>query len=614
MTYEDGIKRMCLEKAKDYQEALLPYRPFPGIADRNYWEGLDDKLKQELVAAGGEALKKPYPQILATDFMDFKRTGNRKNYEDIFFGRRYILNSCVLAECVENKGRFLDHIINGIFAICEESAWALPAHNSYLRDHPQEILPDLTRPIIELFACETGETLAMVNYLLAPVLDAFSPFITKRIRSELRRRIIDPYLHEHFWWMGNGSEPMCNWTPWCTQNVLLTAFLTEGLVTEEERITIFEKASESLDLFLKDYGEDGCCDEGAQYYRHAGLCLFGALDILNKITGNAFQEVMLTQKVKNIAAYISIVHVSGPRYFNFEDCSPMAGAAGVREYLFGKATDQKFLMDFAARDFETSYEAGELLKDESQQLNLYYRTQSVNMASEVLTYAKTVDHVANAPDIFYPSVGIWIARDDTYALAVKAGDNDDSHNHNDVGSIILYKDGQPILADIGVETYTGKTFSPDRYEIWTMRSEYHNTPTIAGINQMNGPDYKATDVYSTLEGPVKTIRMELAQAYPDLPAGTSYLREVSLNTLADTITIIDSCDNPDVTLNFITYEEPVITDNLIRIGDAAMLIDHPLEITYETLPITDARLQTAWDHDLYRIFVKTDGTAIITIR
>lgn len=42
------------------------------------------------------------------------------------------------------------------------------------------------------------------------------------------------------------------------------------------RHAVIVQAAHSLDCFLKDYGPDGCCNEGAQYYTHAGLCLFGA--------------------------------------------------------------------------------------------------------------------------------------------------------------------------------------------------------------------------------------------------------------------------------------------------------------------------------------------------
>ena len=68
----------------------------------------------------------------------------------------------------------------------------------------------------------------------------------------------------------------------------------------------------------------------------------------------------------------------------------------------------------------------------------------------------------------YPDTGLYISECATYQLAVKAGNNDDSHNHNDVGSFILFKQGAPFIIDIGVETYSKKTFSPERYEIWTM--------------------------------------------------------------------------------------------------------------------------------------------------
>lgn len=46
--------------------------------------------------------------------------------------------------------------------------------------------------------------------------------------------------------------------------------------------------------------------------------------------------------------------------------------------------------------------------------------------------------------------------------------NLERHNHNDIGQFIVYADGKPVIIDVGVETYTAKTFSERRYEIWTM--------------------------------------------------------------------------------------------------------------------------------------------------
>ena len=62
------------------------------------------------------------------------------------------------------------------------------------------------------------------------------------------------------------------------------------------------------------------------------------MTVLNTVTDGHFDTLFRWDKVKNIASYILNVHVNDKYYFNFADCSPIAGRAGVREYLFGKAT------------------------------------------------------------------------------------------------------------------------------------------------------------------------------------------------------------------------------------------------------------------------------------
>ena len=595
--------------AQSFHQDLLAFKPFFSISKRKAWNQLDGVLKEALVLEGEKYLDYTFPSLPATLFLQFTRTGNRTLYEAPYFKKRNALNALVLAECVENKGRFLDDILNGIWSLCEESAWYLPAHNSYLRNTPNLPLPDVTRPIIELFACETGAQLAMFYYLLKDVLDPISPFIITRIEYELSHRIITPYLNEHFWWMGNGDEPMCNWTIWCTQNILLTAFLTPQ--TDENRKRIFQKAATSIDSFLKDYDEDGCCDEGAQYYHHAGLCLFNALEILNAISQNAFSSLYEKEKIKNIAAYISNVHVSGPYYINFADCSPKAGLAGVREFLFGKRTSNYNLMNLAAAHYQV-----QALPQLTEEINLFYRIQSIFTHSEITAYHQMP---LSKQDLYYASVGLFIARDSHYVLAVKAGDNADSHNHNDTGSVILYKDGKPFLIDVGVESYTQKTFSPRRYEIWTMQSDYHNLPTINGIMEQDGASFKATDVHTSFSYKESLITMELSTAYPKSCEVESYKRQVILEKEKEIrITDCFTSSNPcQVVLNLMTYEKPILIESFdspvnlshsLQIGDLGTirLENRFTHLEIETIPITDERLQTCWEHELYRIRITLD--------
>lgn len=98
--------------------------------------------------------------------------------------------------------------------------------------------------------------------------------------------------------------------------------------------------------------------------------------------------------------------------------------------------------------------------------------------------------------------------------AAKAGCNADSHNHNDTGSVILYRYGKPFLIDVGVETYTQKTFSNQRYEIWTMQSQWHNLPTFGGVQQQTGAAFRAQDMRTAFSGNDVEIPMEFSAAWP----------------------------------------------------------------------------------------------------
>jgi len=639
---------MFYEIAADHQESLRPFSPYPPITDRAAWEGLDEEWKKEALALGERYLQFDFQPLTATDFMDFSRTGNRVRYEDKCFSKRHALNALVLAECVENRGRFLDDIINGIFSICEESAWQLPPHNSYIRDTPQLPLPDATAPVLDLFACESGAVLSTACYLLESRLDEISPFIAKRIRRELKQRIFIPYLESHFWWMGNGKEPMNNWTIWCTQNVLLSVFLLNYDITDgrERGLTAYEstaafrravlrKACKSTDYFLAEYGEDGCCDEGAQYYRHAGLCLFNTMEILNAVTDGAFRELYKEPKIKNIASYIYNVHIDGKYYVNFADCSPVAGRAGVREFLFALRTDNAGMAAFAAADFLAGMPDTLLLPVEN---NLYYRLQNAFTVREIRAFAAAAAAPSH-PDIYYPSVGIFLARDDSLCLAVKAGDNGDSHNHNDTGSFTVYKKGTPLFIDAGVESYTKKTFSPQRYEIWTMQSAYHNLPTINGHMQKDGEAYGARDVSYQLTDDICCIEMDIADAYPAEAGLISYRRNAALIkgqeiVIRDHFTLRgddgasdaenDNASGPkNVVMSLMTYEKPVIAKDTSNTTEPIETAGAPLTLQIgpagtlrikggrlsriETIPIADARLRTAWEHEIYRILVDITG-------
>jgi len=613
---------MLHKVAEQFKGELSAFQPYATIKDREAWNGLDSEFREEIVRQAESLLGFQWPLLKMTQYMDFNRTGNRKRFEDCYFERRYVLSVLVLAECVENRGRFLDDIINGIFAICEESGWDLPAHNNYNDWGNGWPIPDLTRPVIDLFACETGATIATALYLLESVLDDFCPLITKRMRYELKKRIYTPYLKDYSYWMGSGDPgghaTLNNWTPWCTQNILFSAFLNEDC--REDWAEILRKACVSTDEFLNGYEEDGCCDEGAQYYHHAGLCVAGILQVCNSVTGGAFEKLYGEAKIRNIAAYVYNVHVDDIYYINFADCSPVAGRCGAREFLFAKAIKDPAMMAFAAADFRKGLPELLFLKDRSRCINLFYELLSAFTISEMRAYKEAE---APAPDIYYPSQGLMIVRDDKLFLAAKGGDNNDSHNHNDVGSVTVYKDGKPLLIDVGVETYTMKTFSPERYTIWTMQSSYHNLPEINGCMQLPGEEACAENVVCDLAA--CTLDMDIEKAYPKESGIRSYHRKASM-VKGQEIRIEDSFSWEEgaaqhIILNLMTYEKPEAAEpdetgrQCVFIGNekstegavGRLILENARVTRIEELPVTDERLRTTWKHEVYRIQVEPQG-------
>ena len=595
----------------------------PDITKREIWDGLDSDLRDKLVKAGENALKEEWPVLLITDYMEFGRNGNRVHFEDKNFKRRYMLNALIMAECVENSDRFMDKIMEGLYLILGETSWCLPAHNSYERGEKQYPLPDVTRPIIDLFDAESGAEVAIAEYLLRSKLNDICPYISVYVNNELDKRIFTPYLTKHFWWMGDGKQPMLNWTVWCTQNVLLAALSRDISVLPDESVKdILNQAAVSTDYFMDEYGEDGCCDEGAQYYGHAGLCMYNCIDLISQAANRELDSVFEEKIVKNIASYIVKMYVDNNYYLNFADCSPLAGHRGAREFLFGLATKQPVLSSFAAKDYRESDWDTRLLFNE---INLYYHVKQALAHTEMMTYPV----ISDAPeDTFFESTGIMVARDSRYVLAAKAGDNGDNHNHNDVGSVILYKDGKPVLIDLGVGTYTQKTFSAERYDIWTMQSQYHNIPTFLEKSdvvsvmdratdadntfkfmQHDGEEYAARDVKCSFEENISRLEMDISPAYK-LDKLKRYTRTVELKK-DSCVEIHDSYDGEvSAVLSLMSYDEPSVDKYVgdevaISIKNLARLQISGVEnVQIEECKINDERLGQMWKHSCYRILVE----------
>lgn len=487
---------------------------------------------------------------------------------------------------------FLTQIIDLIYLITGEFAWWLPANNLYNRTESTHPFPDTTRPIICLHASETSALLAIVSNLLKHHLPiAVLPHIKKNIDE----RILTPFKNEHFWWMGEGKEHLNNWTPWCLQNLMLSFLLIEE--KEERKRSAINKILTSLTYFINQYEEDGGCEEGAGYFHHAALTFFGCIYTLNLLTKDAFKE----KKVINMASYLSNVNVKDDAYLNLGDCDVKLERCGVKAYLFGKATNNNKMIQFAAQDYRTLP-----IKEQLLLFNRYAFDPILIYKYKEELLSVPQKPIKKGPFLYYKSTGLAIYRKGPFILSINCGNNGVSHNHNDCGSIKLYKNNESILIDVGVEEYTAKTFSPLRYDIWTMQDKYHNVTMFENCPQMTGKNYQAKIL--TIND--NEVNLELNGAYQNLNG--SYERALSIKE--DEIILVDKTTSllPHK-LVFMSEQKPVIINTGFMIASANFYTLGKIET--EEIRTTDRRLVKSYPNGIiYRTTINYDKAIQITIR
>jgi hypothetical protein len=174
------------------------WQPFPVYTSRAGWDSLPRNACENVIHQAESLIGEPYEFLPLTEYLGFVRDGNRSRYEKIYFGRRSQLLQVLTAECMEGKGRFTDDIINGVWAICEESTWCLPAHIGQAKG-----VPDAGQPVVDLFAAETAALLAFTDYLFGSELAKSSPLLEKRLRDEVHFRVLNRFLEkDDYPWMG----------------------------------------------------------------------------------------------------------------------------------------------------------------------------------------------------------------------------------------------------------------------------------------------------------------------------------------------------------------------------------------------------------------------------
>ncbi len=604
------------------EKIIIPgkdWHPYPTFSEPDGFEKIPENIRKAYIQEGEKALNGEWAPLPASIFLDYVRNGNRSRFEHLSFSRRSRLANLVLAEVFERKGRFLDEIMNGIWAICEESFWGVPAHlGGQKAGHG---LPDVTDPYVDLFSAETGELLAWTYYLLAPQLDQINPLIAKRIVYETECRILTPYLEHNDWgWMGFKSRQggyksrVNNWNPWINSNVIACTLILEH--DAKRRLKLLHKEMDSIDNFMAPYPEDGGCDEGPSYWGRAGGSLFDCLELLYSASDGAINiyNAHLTQE---IGKYIYRAYISNPYFLNFADAPAKMQIEPALVFRYGKAIGDVTMMRFAA--FEAKqYDWGDgTLGGSFGKLNRIL--PALFSAKEILS---TTPAKPLLRDVWLPDIQVMTARSEenskeSFYLAAKGGHNNESHNHNDVGNYIVYLNGQPVLVDAGSQTYTAKTFSSRRYELWNNQSGHHNLPTINGVMQHNGRQFEAGDVRYSANNKRAQLALDISKAYPEEAQVKTWQRTITLNR-GKNVQVTEKYQLKKFiepfALNFLTPLKPVLEKaGKIKLQnteqpDASVYLLYNAKLfapTFEKIEITDSRMSRSWGSELQQVILRS---------
>jgi hypothetical protein len=460
-------------------------------SDRKAWSRLAALPEAEgIVRKAVSLIGKPPPELPDALYLEFSSTGNRSDYERPYFLRTDQIDTLLLAECLEYKGRFLPALERAILAVCDERSWTMPAHDGNLTNFKG------TQLTIDLGSSARGWLLASANDWIG---DRLSPSVRERIRKEVQRRIFDPYLAavrdgliRGNWWIKGDN----NWNAVCSAGVVCSALAL--LEKQETRAEILAAMEISVPCFIKGFTDDGYCSEGMGYWNY-GFGHFVAMDLAVREATGGRLDLFQGEKLKRIAEYAQGYQIQ-------TGCSPFFADGGG-----GPAQDVWALLRQIWPDaVPADAPAYPLLSGGHATVGLRAFGQEPPPAAKKAAGLPLRTWFGDAQVLITRSTGNRAP----FGAAIKGGHNAEQHNHNDVGSYTVVLDGVEMMGDPGGEIYTRRTFSRERYTSKMLNSYGHPVPVVAGRLQPTGREFAAKILGKTFDDACDRLELDLTAAYP----------------------------------------------------------------------------------------------------
>ncbi|GAA3580684.1 heparinase II/III domain-containing protein [Snuella lapsa] len=278
----------------------------------------------------------------------------------------------------------------------------------------------------------------------------------------------------------------------------------------------------------------------------------------------------------------------------------------VKVFHHGKVQNNQQLMDTAKKVMEYYDPIGEITSNKFG--DMYSSLTGIFDFDFLKSY---MQESVSKDEVWFPDLELLctsqMIKGKRLFLSVLGGHNAQSHNHNDVGNYTIFVNGEPAIIDVGVEQYTKKSFSSQRYDIWTMQSAYHNLPTINGTMQKDGLQYRTHDVIKSKNA----LKMNIEAAYPEEAKIKSWVRSFKTSKAGILISDVYKLEQnlKGIVLNNITPLEIKNVQRgvveLSRNEEKVLYIKYDpeqLQLRTEEIVLTDDKLKSEWKQDkLYRI-------------
>ncbi len=601
---------VCLSLITSAQQLFLP---FPKASDEYWRKEVPAKMRKDYVRLGNLYKAKSWDAIPDSLFAEFRTNGNRTNYETQCFNIRTQFACLVMAEIMEHKGRFIPSICQGLHYFLEkESWWGIPAH--YPKAKPERNIQP-----VDLFNAETSSMLAWTLYMLENEIDQKESGLCEKVRGEIERRFLNPTLYEKQGWKYNAN----NWNTWITSNWLETALICERDTAKLSAVV--KGVHADLRLFLNGYPDDGACEEGVAYWDRAGASFFESLYFLDVWADTGFAQncrLALTEnerrKVHRMGQFLPNMHIHDLTFVNYSD-APSHHVPNINIlFPFGVYEKDEQMMQFAAYigskySYLTNPSVCFLMSGNFPTLG-----RELMLLSMLPEYQKVVAVAPRTEDAYLANSQIFVASNKDWFVSMKGGNNAESHNHNDIGNFVVYYRDQPVIIDLGRDTYTSKSFSSQRFELMNCRSAYHNVPLINGFEQKDGVQYRADKAEHIREnmgdGMVYGIQLDIQKAYPAEAQVKRWNRRLTLDCAKDEVSVreifsfVGQKSKAATELVLMCYGEPswdqagqvLLADGKVRLSIPKNLFT----VAWEKVNMQDGIMKEQWNDNIYRLRIK----------